>query len=65
MELFKDAGFATEGRPFCKRHFVPSDDLSKATIRPKFRKAAIRPKFQKAAIRPKFQKATIRLNCKK
>ena len=36
-----------------KRLFVPSDNSSQATIRPKFQKATIRPKFQKATIRPK------------
>ena len=29
-----------------KRQFVPSDDSSQATIRPKFQKATIRPKRQ-------------------
>ena len=29
-----------------KRRFVPSDDSSQATIRPKFQKATIRPKRQ-------------------
>ena len=49
------------------RQFVPRENSSQATIRPKFRKATIRLKrqFVPSVISSHFKKATIRPICKK